>query len=86
MVVGGVGPHDTRDGRRRLGPAGIPPANTGTRVEARPFFDAWKQRENVTAYDARSVALADALDAPLVTCDTPPAMTRGHRAPIETID
>jgi hypothetical protein len=28
-------------------------------------------RENVTAYDARYVALAEARDAPLVTCDAP---------------
>ena len=36
---------------------------------------AWELRENVTAYDAMYVALAEALDAPLVTCDAPLAAT-----------
>jgi predicted nucleic acid-binding protein len=46
---------------------------------------AWKLRENVTAYDAMYVALAEALDAPLVTCDRPLASTSGHGATIEAI-
>ena len=46
---------------------------------------AWKLRENVTAYDAMYVALAEALDAPIVTCDTPLAKAPGHRAHIEVI-
>jgi predicted nucleic acid-binding protein len=46
---------------------------------------AWKLRDNVTAYDAMYVALAEALDAPLITCDTPLAKTPGHRARIEAI-
>jgi predicted nucleic acid-binding protein len=46
---------------------------------------AWKLRENVTAYDAMYVALAEALDAPIVTCDTPLAKAPGHRARIEAI-
>ena len=41
---------------------------------------AWKLRENVTAYDAMYVALAEALNAPIVTCDTPLAKAPGHRA------
>ena len=47
---------------------------------------AWKLRENVTAYDAMYVALAEALDAPIVTCDTPLAKAPGHRARIEVIE
>ena len=47
---------------------------------------AWKLRENVTAYDAMYVALAEALDAPIVTCHTPLAKTPGHRAHIEVIE
>ena len=47
---------------------------------------AWKLRENITAYDAMYVALAEALDAPMVTCDTPLARAPGHRAHIEVID
>jgi predicted nucleic acid-binding protein len=46
---------------------------------------AWKLRENVTAYDAMYVALAEALGARVVTCDTRLAKAPGHRAPIEVI-
>jgi predicted nucleic acid-binding protein len=46
---------------------------------------AWKRRENVTAYDAMYVALAEALGATVVTCDTPLAKAPGHRAHIEVI-
>src|SRR6185295_8628243 len=38
---------------------------------------AWKLRQNVTAYDAMYVALAEALGAPIVTCDTPLAKAPG---------
>lgn len=46
---------------------------------------AWKLRENLTAYDAMYVALAEALDAPIVTCDRPLAKTPGHHARIEAV-
>jgi predicted nucleic acid-binding protein len=46
---------------------------------------AWKLRENLTAYDAMYVALAEALGAPIVTCDAPLAKAPGHRAQIEVI-
>jgi predicted nucleic acid-binding protein len=46
---------------------------------------AWKLRENMTAYDAMYVALAEALDATVVTCDTPLAKAPGRRARIEVI-
>jgi predicted nucleic acid-binding protein len=45
----------------------------------------WKLRDTVTAYDAMYIALAEALDATVVTCDTPLAKTPGHRAHIEVI-
>jgi predicted nucleic acid-binding protein len=47
---------------------------------------AWKLRENVTMYDAMYIALAEALDATVVTCDTPLAKAPGHRARIEAIE
>lgn len=47
---------------------------------------AWKLRENITAYDAMYVALAEALDAPILTCDSPLAKLPGHRARIEVIE
>lgn len=46
---------------------------------------AWKLRENVTAYDAMYIALAEALDATIITCDGPLARTPGHRARFEAI-
>lgn len=47
---------------------------------------AWRLRENVTAYDAMYVALAEALDAVVVTCDAPLAKSPGHRATIEVVE
>ena len=47
---------------------------------------AWKLRENITAYDAMYVALAEALDAPIVSCDAPLAKAPGHRAHVEVIE
>jgi predicted nucleic acid-binding protein len=43
----------------------------------------WELRANVTAYDAVYVALAEALEAPLVTRDRRLAAAAGHRARIE---
>ena len=43
----------------------------------------WELRENLTAYDAAYVALAEALDAPLVTMDACLAQAPGHRAAVE---
>lgn len=45
---------------------------------------AWELRDNVTAYDGIYVALAEALDATLVTCDRPLAAARSA-ARIEVI-
>ena len=47
---------------------------------------AWRLRDNISAYDAMYVALAEAIDAPIVTCDGPLAKAPGHRARIEVID
>jgi predicted nucleic acid-binding protein len=43
----------------------------------------WELRNNFTAYDAAYVALAEALDAPLLTRDRRLAGAAGHRARIE---
>lgn len=43
----------------------------------------WGLRENLTAYDAAYVALAEALDAPLVTMDARLAQAPGIRATVE---
>ncbi len=40
----------------------------------------WELRHNVTAYDAAYVALAELLDAPLLTLDRRLAMAAAHRA------
>lgn len=45
----------------------------------------WQLRDNFNAYDAAYVALAEALDAPLVTCDRKLASPRNHRARVEVI-
>ena len=46
---------------------------------------AWKLRDNISAYDAMSVVLAEAIEAPIVTCDRPLAKAPGHRARIEFV-
>ena len=43
----------------------------------------WELRHNVTAYDAAYLALAEALAAPLVTCDGRLASAPGHAASVE---
>jgi predicted nucleic acid-binding protein len=45
----------------------------------------WALRDKVTAYDAAYVALAEALDAPLLTRDAKLAASTGHAARIELI-
>ena len=45
----------------------------------------WELRANLTAYDAAYVALAEALEAPLLTRDERLAAAPGHRARIEVV-
>jgi len=40
----------------------------------------WELRHHATAYDAAYIALAEALDAPLLTCDRGMRSVPGHRA------
>jgi predicted nucleic acid-binding protein len=47
---------------------------------------AWTLRENVTAYDAMYIALAEGLGATVVTCDTPLARAPASRVTIEVIE
>ena len=55
-----------------------------TRYSHAPFVRRiWDLRANLTAYDAAYVALAEALDAPLVTTDGKLARAPGHRARVE---
>jgi predicted nucleic acid-binding protein len=62
---------------------------TGLDVRRHSHIDflsrAWELRDNLTAYDAMYVALAEAIDAPLVTCDGPLAATPGHAVRVEVI-
>lgn len=45
----------------------------------------WELRDNLTAYDAAYVALAERLAGPLVTCDAKLAAASGPRCPFEVI-
>jgi predicted nucleic acid-binding protein len=45
----------------------------------------WELRNNLTAYDALYVALAEALDAPLLTRDKRLAAAPGHSARVELV-
>lgn len=57
-------------------------AFTITRHETEPLADRiWQLRHQFTSYDANYLALAEALQVPLITCDAKLA-TRGHDAEI----
>jgi predicted nucleic acid-binding protein len=43
----------------------------------------WRLRHNLTAYDAAYVALAEALDAPLISLDARLQSASGHQAHVE---
>jgi predicted nucleic acid-binding protein len=45
----------------------------------------WGLRDNFTAYDAAYIALAEALDSPLMTCDRAFA-AGGHRAKVQIVN
>jgi predicted nucleic acid-binding protein len=55
-----------------------------TRYPVLPLVERmWAMRENVSGFDATYVALAEVLDAPLVTTDRRLARARGHTTRIE---
>ena len=43
----------------------------------------WRLRNALTAYDAAYIALAEGLNAPLLTCDAKLARAHGHAAVVE---
>ena len=45
----------------------------------------WDLRHNLTAYDASYIALAETLDAPLLTCDRRLAAASDHDAVVEVM-
>jgi predicted nucleic acid-binding protein len=45
----------------------------------------WQLRGSLSAYDGAYVALSEALDAPLVTCDAKLSRSHGHGARVELI-
>jgi predicted nucleic acid-binding protein len=45
----------------------------------------WELRHNLTAYDAAYIALAEALDAPLLTRDRRLAGAAGHRVHVQLV-
>jgi predicted nucleic acid-binding protein len=45
----------------------------------------WQLRDNITAYDAAYIALAEVLDATLVTSDRRLRQIRGHDAQVEVV-
>lgn len=49
------------------------------------FYRIWELRDTLTAYDAVYVALAEALSAPLLTCDRKLAAAPRHNAKIEVV-
>jgi predicted nucleic acid-binding protein len=46
----------------------------------------WELRTNLSAYDALYVALAERLDAPLLTADARLARAPGPRCPVEVLE
>jgi predicted nucleic acid-binding protein len=45
----------------------------------------WELRQNFTAYDASYLALAELLNATLITCDAAFASSKGHRARVNLV-
>ena len=58
-----------------------------TRYPHHPLSDRmWELRNNLSAYDAAFVALAEELDVPLITCDRRLGSSSGHAATVEVFD
>lgn len=78
-----AGEIDDVRGREMLGDLGDLPIARYSHTRLLPRM--WQLRANISAYDAVYVALAEALDAPLLTLDRHLASARGHNASIELI-
>lgn len=58
-----------------------------TRVAHAPLLErCWELRDKLTPYDAAYVALAEMVEAPLLTTDRQPAGASGTRCPIEVLN
>ena len=80
VINGSLGPDDgwaTLDTWRRLGMVRHPVANLLDRV--------WELQENVSAYDASYLALAEVLDCGLVTADARLSRAPGLRCPVTVV-
>lgn len=75
--VGARAASEVLDTWGRLGISRIPVHGMLTRM--------WELRENVSGYDAGYVAVAEALDAPLLTADARLAAASGPRCPMVVV-
>jgi predicted nucleic acid-binding protein len=67
----------------KLSPAGARFVNNVSLDRQSLVGRVWQLRDSISAYDRVYVALTEALDAPLLTCDAKLAGARGHHAAIE---
>jgi predicted nucleic acid-binding protein len=74
---GEIGEKDAAEARRMFGSMNISRYAVDGIAER-----IWTLRHNLTCYDAAYVALAEVLDAPLLTCDAKMAGAPGHDAKI----
>ena len=76
---------DLRDGRAREALQDLADFPL-IRFSHEPFLERmWELRHSLSAYDAAYIALAEALNAPLVTCDARLARAHGHGARVEVL-
>ena len=77
-------PEHNRSAVEHLRPAGAHRIRPARRHQTRSLWPrAWELRTNLSAYDALYVALAEQLDAPLVTADARLARAPGLRCVVE---